>query len=348
MITGGSVDDKQIHELRIKALALIDSCSDLEEVEQARVQLLGRKGSITQALRQLTELPISQRKLVGERLNALKKEVEQLISDRIAQLERQKLEHLYRAEAIDVTFPAKSVHRGYLHVLYRLIDEICEIFHGIGYTVVEGPEIESDYYNFEALNIPQDHPARDMLDSFYIEKDILLRTHTSPVQIRAMEASAPPIYVVAPGRVYRRDNPDATRSPVFHQIECLAVDKNLSVAELKATIDYVVRSIFGHDRKVRLRPDYFPFTEPSYEVSVSCGVCGGVGCRSCRFKGWLEILGAGVVHPRVLQYGGIDPNEWRGFAFGMGIERIAMLKYGVEDIRLFFENDIRFTSQFGY
>lgn len=338
---------EKLNELERKALQEIRELDQIDQLNDLRVKLLGRKGEITQLLRGLKDLSAEQRAEVGRVANEVKERVENMLQQRNEILKSRALDERLQAETIDVTLPGIPLMRGSKHPLTQIREEIQDIFIGMGFTVAEGPEVELDYYNFEALNVPKDHPARDMQDSFYIDEDVLLRTHTSPVQVRTMEAMAPelPVKIIVPGKVYRKDD-DATHSPMFQQIEGLLVDKNITFAHLKAVLMSFAHSIFGEQVKVRYRPSFFPFTEPSAEMDISCVICGGEGCRVCSYTGWLEILGAGMVHPNVLKYGGYDPEKVSGFAFGMGIERIAMLKYGVNDLRLFFDNDQRFLRQF--
>lgn len=325
----------------------IDAVNDLIELNELKVKTLGRKGELTLFLRGLKNLSGEEKARVGKVANEIKSNLEQMIENKANEIRERELELRLINEKIDVTLPGLPLAGGGRHPISRVEDEIKEIFIGLGFNVAEGPEIESDYYNFEALNIPRDHPARDMQDSFYITEDILLRTHTSPVQVRTMEKLAPqiPVKIIVPGRVYRKDD-DATHSPMFHQVEGLLIDKRITFANLKGTLMLFAQKIFGEDVKVRYRPSFFPFTEPSAEMDISCVICKGAGCRVCSHTGWLEILGAGMVNPRVLQYGGYNPEEVIGFAFGMGIERIAMLKYGINDLRMFYDNDKRFLTQF--
>jgi len=329
-----------LKKLEKQAKEEIKKSSTKEELFSFEVKYLGRKGLLTQVLRGLSNLAITQRKEAGMAANILRVKIQELLNARKTEL----LENT-TAEKIDVTAPGKKIPQGHLHPVTIIYNELFEIGKSLSFAIVEGPEIETDWYNFEALNIPKDHPARDTQDSFYINEEVLLRTHTSPVQIRYMETHNPPIRILAPGRTYRRDS-DATHTPMFHQLEGLLVDKHVTVANLKGTLDFFVKKIFGEERKIRLRPHYFPFTEPSFEVDVSCGLCNGKGCRSCKNSGWLEVLGAGMVHPNVLKSGGIDPKKYQGFAFGMGIERLVMLKYGVDDMRMLYEGDLRFVEQF--
>ncbi len=316
------------------------------ELEQVRVRFLGRQGALTQLLRSLGTLPPEERPVVGAAANEAKRQLEALLETRVDEARRAERVSERRRQRLDLTLPGRRPPLGTVHPLTRVHDEIVTIFAGLGFSVAEGPDIETDYYNFEALNIPADHPARDMQDTFYLPGGLLLRTHTSPVQIRTMLAQKPPVRIVVPGRVHRRDVPDASHSPVFHQVEGLAVDRHVTMADLKGTLELFAREMYGPKSRIRFRPSFFPFTEPSAEVDVVCFLCGGDGCRVCKQSGWLEILGSGMVHPQVLRNVGYDPEEVTGWAFGMGIERIAMLKYGIDDIRLFFENDLRFLRQF--
>ena len=337
---------QEIAALREQALAAIKAAGDGKSLEEARVEYLGKKGVLTQLLRGMGGLPPEERPVVGKWVNALRDELTLALEERKKELEQVELAARMAAETIDVTLPGKRKERGGLHPLTQVLREMLDVFVGMGFEVVEGPEIETDYYNFEALNIPKHHPARDMQDTFYITENILLRTQTSPVQIRTMESRRPPVRIVAPGKVYRVDAADATHSPMFHQIEGLLIDKHVTMGDLKGTLTAVAHKLFGKERGVRFRPSYFPFTEPSAEMDISCGICHGKGCRFCGGEGWLEILGCGMVHPNVLRMVDYDPEEVGGFAFGMGLERVALLKYGIEDIRLLFENDVRFLRQF--
>ena len=316
------------------------------ELEQVRVRFLGRQGELTQLLRSLGALPPAERPLVGAAANEAKRDLEALLDARLEAARDAERASERRGQRLDLTLPGRRPARGTLHPLTRVHDEIVTIFAGLGFSVAEGPDVETDYYNFEALNIPADHPARDMQDTFYLPGGLLLRTHTSPVQVRTMLAQTPPVRIVVPGRVHRRDVPDASHLPVFHQVEGLAVDRHVTMADLKGTLELFAREMFGPRSRIRFRPSFFPFTEPSAEVDVVCFLCGGEGCRVCKQSGWLEILGSGMVHPQVLRNVGYDPEEVTGWAFGMGIERIAMLKFGIDDIRLFYENDLRFLRQF--
>ncbi len=321
--------------------------NDVQALEKIRIKYLGKKGRLTALMRSLGKVPAEERPQTGQRLNNLKQEVEQVLGEKQQALTHEAKARRWEAERIDVTLPGYPFVIGRRHPLQRILQEIEEIFTSMGFKVAEGPDIEEDYYNFEALNIPQEHPARDMQDSFYLDHDLLLRTHTSPVQVRTMEAMQGelPVRIIAPGKVYRRDD-DVTHSPMFHQVEGLVVDKNISMSDLKGTLLVFAREMFDHHRAIRLRPSFFPFTEPSAEVDISCIICDGRGCRVCSETGWLEILGAGMVHPRVLEMSGYDPALVTGYAFGMGVERIAMLKYGIDDIRLFYYNDLRLLEQY--
>jgi phenylalanyl-tRNA synthetase alpha chain len=334
--------DAILREAR-EAVAAAQSSAELEKV---RVGFLGRQGALTQLLRSLGALAPEERPAVGAAANDAKDQLEALLDARLAAaLDTERRAERAR-ERVDLTLPGRRPPRGALHPLTRVLDEIVAIFAGLGFSVAEGPEVETDYYNFEALNIPRDHPARDMQDTLYLSESTLLRTHTSPVQIRAMKAQRPPVRIIVPGKVYRRDVADMSHSPMFHQVEGLAVDRNITMGDLKGTLELFAREMFGPGSRIRFRPSFFPFTEPSAEVDVLCFVCSGAGCRLCKQGGWLEILGSGMVHPQVLKNVGYDPEEVTGWAFGMGIERIAMLKYGIDDLRLFFENDVRFLRQF--
>ncbi|MBE3576549.1 MAG: phenylalanine--tRNA ligase subunit alpha [Limnochordales bacterium] len=325
-----------------RELAAVSSTTELEEV---RVRWLGKKGNVTQLLRSVGSLPPELRPAAGQEINSLRAEVEEAISARAAEVRAREQENRIREERLDLTLPGRRMPLGHLHPLTLVLQDIKRFFIGLGYQVVEGPEIETDYYNFQALNVPRDHPARDMQATFYLSEDLVLRTQTSPVQARTMERQKPPVRIIAPGKVYRVDA-DLTHSPMFHQVEGLVVDRGIRFSDLKGTLAEFARALFGQDRAVRFRPSYFPFTEPSAEMDISCMVCGGRGCRVCKGEGWIEILGSGMVHPQVLEMAGYDPEDVTGFAFGMGVERIVMLRYGVDDIRLFFENDRRFLARF--
>ena len=329
-----------------EARAAVSGARTSAELELVRVRFLGRQGVLTQLLRSLGTLAPEERPVVGAAANEAKRELDALLETRLRDTQARERTTRRATEQLDLTLPGRRPPRGALHPLTRVHDEIVAIFAGLGFSVAEGPEIETDYHNFEALNIPRDHPARDMQDTFYLTESTLLRTHTSPVQVRTMLARKPPVRLIVPGRVFRRDVADQSHSPMFHQVEGLAVDRNITMGDLKGTLELFAREMFGPASRIRFRPSFFPFTEPSAEVDVLCFVCAGAGCRLCKQGGWLEILGSGMVHPRVLKNVGYDPEDVTGWAFGMGIERIAMLKYGIDDLRLFFDNDLRFLRQF--
>ncbi|MFM1895908.1 MAG: phenylalanine--tRNA ligase subunit alpha [Pseudomonadota bacterium] len=331
--------------LLAEALQAVTDSGDEKSLELLRVQYLGKKGSITELLKHLGQLPADERPAAGEKINVVKRQVQDAIEARKLDLVAASLQEQLNRQAVDVTLPGRRQSQGGLHPVTRVIDRITEIFSGAGYSVEEGPEIEDEYYNFEALNIPAHHPARAMHDTFYIAPGTVLRTHTSPVQVHVMENSKPPFRMICPGRVYRCDS-DITHTPMFHQVEGLVVDENVSMGDLKGTVQDFVKAFFEQDLTVRFRPSYFPFTEPSAEIDMTCVSCAGQGCRICGQGGWLEIGGCGMVHPRVLEMSGIDPEQYTGFAFGMGVERMAMLRYQVNDLRTFFENDMRFLRQF--
>ena len=338
----------RLAQLRDSALGEIAQAGSAEDLERLRVEHLGRKAPVNELLSGMASVPAEERPAVGRAGNDVKRAIEAALEARAQALEHARLADLAETEAIDVTFPAPPLARGHVHVLTKVQREVETVLEGLGYEVELGPEVETDWHNFEALNIPEGHPARENWDSFYFSPKLLLRAHTSPVQVRAMHRrQVPPIYVISPGRCYRRDALDASHSPYFMQVEGLAVDRGLTVGDLKGTLVYMMRSLFGADRRIRMRPSHFPFTEPSFEFDTSCGICGGQGCRTCGGKGWLETGGCGMVHPQVLRNGGIDPDEWTGYAWGFGIERMAMLKHDIADIRLFYENDLRFLEQFG-
>ena len=341
--------DEKIRELKARARAAIaETAGSLSELNDIRVKILGKKGELTALMRSMGTVAQEERPRIGKIVNEARAELEELLAKKSEEIAQRVLAAKIDAEQIDVTLPGRTMQIGHLHPLTITLNRIKKIFLQMGFTVEEGPEIETDYYNFEALNLPKDHPARDMQDSFYITEDILLRSQTSPVQARTMQKNEPnaPIRMIAPGRVYRRDSYDATHSPMFTQVEGLVIDKDISFADLKGTLELCLHELFDVDAKVRFRPSFFPFTEPSTEVDISCSACHGAGCRVCKGTGWLEILGAGMVHPNVLRMSGYDPNVVSGFAFGMGVERIAMLAYGVDDLRLFYDNDVRFLHQF--
>lgn len=339
----------QLEALRDNTLKEIAQVATLKELNQIRVETLGKKGPITEVLRGMKNLSPEERPVVGGFANEIRDLLTEAIEARKVVLENEALNAALKEESLDVTLPGKQMPQGTRHILTQVMEEIEDIFLGMGYQVVEGYEVESDHYNFERMNLPKDHPARDMQDTFYISDEMLIRTHTSPVQARTMEKhdfSKGALRMISPGKVFRRDTDDATHSHQFHQIEGLVVDKSVTMGDLKGTLEVMMKKMFGEDRKIRLRPSYFPFTEPSVEVDVSCFKCGGAGCNVCKHTGWIEILGAGMVHPDVLQMSGIDPTEYSGFAFGLGPDRVAMLRYGVNDIRNFYQNDLRFLNQF--
>lgn len=337
---------EQIQQIKADVEAILATAADLDTLENIRIKYLGKKGELTAVLKGMGKLSPEERPVIGALVNEVKAALENELEAKKAQISEKLEAEKLKAEVIDVTMPGKKSSAGKLHPLTKVMNEIKDIFIGMGFQIADGPEVEYDYYNFEALNIPKNHPARDTQDTFYIEDNIVLRTQTSPMQIRVMEKTKPPVRVIAPGRVYRSDSVDATHSPVFHQIEGLVVDKNVTMADLKGMLEMFVKSLYGEESKVRFRPHHFPFTEPSAEMDVSCFVCGGKGCSVCKGEGWIEILGCGMVHPKVLENCGIDPEEYSGFAFGVGLERIAMGKYDIDDLRLFFENDQRFLDQF--
>jgi phenylalanyl-tRNA synthetase alpha chain len=337
---------EQLENLRKKAEEELKGTKDRQGLEGLRIKYLGKKGELTAILKQMRSLSAQERPVIGQFANELRSLLEKELTDRAAELHEAETALRLKMEEIDVTMPGKRHTLGHRHPLTLELNEIKEIFVGMGFDIVSGPEVEYDYYNFEALNMPKDHPARDTQDTFYITDNILLRTQTSPVQVRTMEKHKPPIRIISPGRVYRSDAVDATHSPLFHQIEGLVVDKGITFANLKGTLEAIIRQMYGEDSVVRFRPHHFPFTEPSAEVDVQCFNCHGEGCRLCKGEGWIEILGCGMVHPKVLSNCGIDPEEYSGFAFGMGLERLVMRKYSIDDMRLFYENDVRFLNQF--
>ena len=334
-----------LERLKEEALVLIDKAPDEQELISVKARYLGKKGEITAIMKEMGSLSPSERPAFGQLVNVVKDTLEAAFTGRFLSIKKMATEDSLKKEKVDITLPGRRVQIGKRHPLSIVMDEVVGIFTRIGFSVADGPEIETDYYNFEALNIPRDHPARDMQDTFYISEDIVLRTHTSPVQIRTMERQAPPIRIIAPGSVYRCDS-DVTHSPMFHQVEGLIVDKGISFGDLKGILKTFVGEMFGEDVSLRFRPSFFPFTEPSAEVDIQCVLCRGDGCRVCSGTGWLEIMGCGMVDPAVFSFVKYDPEIYTGFAFGMGIERIAMLKYKINDIRLFFENDVRFLNQF--
>ena len=331
--------------LTSEAEKAVDQAADVASLDQVRVEYLGKKGLLTGLLKGLGKLSPEERPAAGARINEVKQQVQEKINLRRDNMENAAVEARLASEAVDVTLPGRGEDAGGLHLVTHTMERIESFFARVGYTVEEGPEVEDDYHNFEALNIPAHHPARAMHDTFYVNENTVLRTHTSPVQIRTMESQEPPIRIICPGRVYRCDS-DITHTPMFHQVEGLVVDKNVSMADLKGTIDQFLKAFFEEDLPVRFRPSYFPFTEPSAEVDIQCTNCQGKGCRICKNTGWLEVMGCGMVHPNVFAHCNVDANEYSGFAFGMGVERLAMLRYGVTDLRLFFENDLQFLRQF--
>ena len=335
----------KIDELKRAALAAVAAAETSAELGDIKVRFLGKSGEITSLMKGLGALSKEERPEAGKVLNMARTEIENAIESMLESALRREKEARLAAEAVDVTLPANTAKRGTLHPITQVREEIVNVFLGMGFSVAEGPEIESDLFNFQLLNVPKDHPARDMQDTFYVNDSYVLRTHTSPMQARIMTTEKPPIRVVIPGRVYRSDD-DASHSPIFHQIEGLAVDRHITMGDLQGCLEAFAQKLFSPSTKIRLRPSYFPFTEPSVEVDVTCAICGGKGCRVCKGTGWVEILGAGIVNPSVLEMCGISPDEYSGFAFGLGLERIAMIKYGIPNIKLFYENDMRFLKQF--
>ncbi len=337
---------EKLEQIRSAVETELKSAADMEALENIRIKYMGKKGELTAVLKGMGKLSKEERPVIGALANEIRQNLEKEIEEKKSAIMAAEEEKRLAEETIDVTMPGKRSIEGKLHPLTQVMDEIKRIFMGMGFSIADGPEVEYDYYNFEALNIPKNHPARDTQDTFYIEDNIVLRTQTSPMQIRVMEKTKPPIRVIAPGKVYRSDTVDATHSPVFHQIEGLVVDKGVTMADLKGTLEMFVKSLYGENTRARFRPHHFPFTEPSAEMDISCWSCGGKGCSVCKGEGWIEVLGCGMVHPKVLANCGIDPEVYSGFAFGIGLERIAMGKYDINDLRLFFENDLRFLSQF--
>ena len=337
---------EQLNKIKEKALADIQKAADMKSIEELRVALLGKKGELTAILKQMGGLSAEERPIVGQLANDVRQRLEEGISRRVEQLKSAELEYRLKKEALDVTMPGKHFEQGKRHPLNIVLDDLKEIFRGMGYTVVDGPEVEETKYVFDMLNTDEGHPARDPQDTFYITDKILLRTQTSSVQIRTMLKEKPPIAIISPGRVYRSDAVDATHSPIFHQCEGLVIDKKITFGDLKGTLEMWAKRLYGDDVKLRFRPHHFPYTEPSAEVDLQCFKCGGKGCPLCKGEGWIEMLGSGVVHPQVLINCGIDPEEYSGFAFGIGLERIAMMRFAIDDMRLFYENDLRFLSQF--
>lgn len=337
---------EQLNQIRKTAEEMLANAADLSALEELRIRYLGKKGELTAVLKGMGGLTPEERPIVGQLANEVRSFIENALETKKAEFEAALEAEKLAGETIDVTMPGKAAKLGKKHPLTAVLDDLKDIFIGMGFSIADGPEVELDYYNFEALNIPKDHPARDTQDTFYIDDNVVLRTQTSPVQIRTMEKQKPPIRIISPGRVYRSDAVDATHSPVFHQIEGLVIDKNVTMADLKGTLEIFVKKLYGEDTRLRFRPHHFPFTEPSAEVDISCFNCGGEGCRICKGEGWIEILGCGMVHPKVLTTCGIDPEEYSGFAFGIGLERVAMFRYDIDDMRLLYENDMRFLKQF--
>ena len=337
---------EKLEAIKAAAKGALQMAADESQIEELRVKYLGKKGELTSILKQMGSLSPEERPKMGQLVNEAKQKLEALIAEKKAEMQAKATELKLKAEKIDITMPAKPVAVGGLHPLNHVINDMIDLFQSMGFDVVDGPEVETDHYNFECLNVPADHPARDMQDTFYLADNLLLRTQTSAAQIRTMETRKPPIRVICPGRVFRADEVDATHSPVFHQLEGLVVDKGITMCDLKGVLEQFAQEMYGKDTKVRFRPSFFPFTEPSVEVDVSCSECGGKGCRVCKGEGWIEILGAGMVHPNVLRSCGIDPEEYTGFAFGIGIDRITTTRHKISDIRLLFENDKRFLEQF--
>ena len=337
---------EKLEKIVSDALEQINTSEKLDKLNDIKTAFLGKKGELTAVLKGMKDVAPEDRPKVGQMVNDARQKIEEVLDEKRISFERALREEKMKSETIDVTLPGRKLRRGHLHPNTIALDEVEKIFVGMGYEVVSGPEIEYDYYNFEALNIPEGHPAKDEQDTFYINDKILLRTQTSSVQVHMMEQGKLPIRMISPGRVFRSDDVDATHSPSFHQIEGMVIDKNITFADLKGTLELFARKLFGADTKVKFRPHHFPFTEPSAEMDVSCFKCGGKGCRFCKGEGWIEILGCGMVHPHVFEMSGIDPNEYTGFAFGVGLERIALLKYEIDDMRLLYENDVRFLNQF--
>ncbi len=335
-----------LKNIQIAAEKKIADATISKELEELRVTYLGKKGELTSILKEMRSLSAEERPIIGQIANEVRDSIEKMLKEKGASIYEKELAEKLKKEKIDVTMPSRFIKKGHLHPLTKTLNEFYDIFTGMGFEVADGPEVELDYYNFEALNLPKDHPARDTQDTFYIDENVVLRTQTSPIQVRIMEKTKPPIRYIAPGRVYRSDAVDATHSPVFHQIEGIVVDKGITMANLKSTLEIFLKKFYGEQTKIRLRPHHFPFTEPSAEVDVSCFNCGGEGCRICKGEGFIEILGAGMIHPKVLSNCGIDPEVYSGFAFGIGLERIVMRKYDIDDLRLYYENDLRFLKQF--
>ena len=337
---------QQLEQIRATAQLAIENAKSVQEIEEYRVKYLGKKGELTAILKQMGGLSAEERPVIGQLANEVRGAIEAAIANQGEKMKKAALDEKLQKETLDITMPSKTTKQGGLHPINIVLNDMIDIFQSMGFDVVDGPEVETDYYNFEALNVPADHPARDMQDTFFLNPSMLLRSQTSAAQIRTMEQRKPPIKMICPGRVFRADEVDATHSPVFHQMEGLVVDKGITMCDLKGVLEQFAREIYGPDTKVKFRPSFFPFTEPSVEVDVSCSECGGKGCRVCKGSGWIEILGAGMVHPNVLRRCGIDPEVYSGFAFGIGIDRLAITRYKISDIRLLFENDVRFLEQF--
>lgn len=337
---------EKIEEIKKQSIKEIENCTTQKELNELKVKYLGKKGELTTVLRGMGALAPEERPIIGSLVNQIRDKLNELFTEKEENFKKKELEKRLLTEKIDITEPSKKIELGSLHPITQIIKEVEEIFLGMGYKIADGPEVEKAIYNFDKLNTPPDHPARDIQDTFYITDDVVLRSQTSPVQARVMENQEPPIKIICPGAVYRSDSVDATHSPVFHQIEGLVVDKNISMTDLKGTLEMFAKKCLGENTKIRFRPHHFPFTEPSAEADVSCFVCGGKGCRVCKGEGWIELLGCGMVHPNVFKNCGIDPDVYTGFAFGFGVERIAMAKFGIEDMRLLYENDVRFLKQF--
>ncbi|MBD9158439.1 MAG: phenylalanine--tRNA ligase subunit alpha [Clostridiales bacterium] len=337
---------EKIEEIKKQSIKEIENCTTQKELNELKVKYLGKKGELTTVLRGMGALAPEERPIIGGLVNQVRDKLNELFTEKEENFKKKELEKRLLTEKIDITEPSKKIELGSLHPITQIIKEVEEIFLGMGYKIADGPEVEKAIYNFDKLNTPPDHPARDIQDTFYITDDVVLRSQTSPVQARVMENQEPPIKIICPGAVYRSDSVDATHSPVFHQIEGLVVDKNISMTDLKGTLEMFAKKCLGENTKIRFRPHHFPFTEPSAEADVSCFVCGGKGCRVCKGEGWIELLGCGMVHPNVFKNCGIDPDVYTGFAFGFGVERIAMAKFGIEDMRLLYENDVRFLKQF--
>lgn len=337
---------EQLEQIKQIGLDALKKCVDGKELDELRVKYLGKKGELTAILKQMGKLTAEERPIIGQVANEVREVLEKAVSEQAERMKAKEMELRLALETVDVTRPGAATQTGSLHPLNIVLEDMIDIFQSMGFDVVDGPEVETDHYCFEALNVPKDHPARDMQDTFYLSDNLLLRSQTSAAQIRVMEQRTPPIRIICPGRVFRADEVDATHSPVFHQVEGLVVDKGVTMCDLKGILEQFAREIYGSDTKVKFRPSFFPFTEPSVEVDVSCSECGGVGCRVCKGSGWIEILGAGMVHPNVLRGCGIDPEVYSGFAFGIGLDRLTTTRYKISDIRLLFENDLRFLTQF--